>query len=480
MQSWLPWPSTPDLIQQQFALAQQATHLYLSHAHDDHAHPETLRRIGQKPLIMGNFAHEGLKRLARDISSHVTLLEDGEPYLLGDLTIRLHLERPDYRTNSILVAETADGRVVNANDCGLDPDLLKRIRELGHTNLFLSTLNFVANGYPFPYLSGQEPDFHERVRQVRQQVVDGFARGIDTLSPDLSIAFAGPVLFSDPLNRHLNELEEARDWTVMVNELHTERHPVVSAKPCMTLKIDHEGVHIIEPGLTLTSCAPAPARPHETTPWNEDDDRDLEAFAAQLTNIARELHATVRTRLLLFICDTLEAVGAQEERHRRTISLTPEAPVCRPSLAHDSDEPHLTIYVTAAHWRAFQRGEIDYDTLLLSYLIRCSRHPDTFDATLHALLRFGPDAGTRAALISASTSPPLPATERLHITHEGRLYDVPARCPHEGALFDPRLVVQINGEACLRCPLHQWAFRLRDGACVKGDPSKRLQIVSTE
>lgn len=478
--SWIPWPSSLDLVEQQLHWAQQATHIFLSHNHEDHAHRETLQRIGPKPMILGKFAHEGLRRFAHEHATSVTLLNDHEPLRLDDLMVQIHLEQPRYRTNSILVAESSDGRIVNANDCGLGPEILERIRAHGPTTLFLSTLNFVANGYPFPYLVGDEPDFHDRVQEVRNQVVDSFRRGMDALTPDLSIAFAGPVLFAHEMNNHLNALREARDWSAMVAELDGAAHPVVCARPLMKLQLARGSVRVDAPGTPCDVIVPPPQTAETPTPWSKEDDRALERFTADLTRLAEQQGAEVSTQLHLHLCATTHDVDWRQAYERRTLSFVANRSFCRAWVPQDDLEPHLAIYVATAHWRAFQAGEIDYDTLLLSYLIRCTRVPDAFDAALHNLLRFGSDPGTRAALIEEAQRPLIDLPKLLEVVDRGVTYKVAAHCPHEGAALDPLRVESINGEPCLRCPLHHWAFRLRDGACVKGDRAKRLAVFSTE
>lgn len=478
--SWLPWPSSPELVEQQLRLARQATHIFLSHNHEDHAHGETLRLIGPKPIILGNFAHEGLRRFAHEHGACVTTLNDAESLQLDDLTIQIHLERPRYRTNSILVAQSSDGCIVNANDCGLDPELLERIRAHGRTTLFLSTLNFVANGYPFPYLTGNEPNFHHRVQEVRIQVVDSFRRGMDALAPDLSIAFAGPVLFAQEMNNHLNALREARDWSAMVAELDGAAHTVMCARPLMELQLKDGTVRLNASGTSCDQCVPPAITVETPAPWSEEDDQMLERFATDLGRLAKQQGVEVGTRLHLHLCATTYDVDWREAYVQRTLSFAAKQSFCRVWEQQDDQVPHLAIYVTTAHWRAFQTGQIDYDTLLLSYLIRCTRTPDTFDAALHNLLRFGSDPGTRAALVEKTQRSVSAPQERLHIVHRGTTYTVAARCPHEGAALDPLRVEDIGGETCLRCPLHHWAFRLRDGACVKGDRSKRLTVFSAE
>lgn len=39
-------------------------------------------------------------------------------------------------------------------------------------------------------------------------------------------------------------------------------------------------------------------------------------------------------------------------------------------------------------------------------------------------------------------------------------------CPHNGAHLGSGEVVRIHEQDCVRCPFHEWSFRVEDGACV--------------
>jgi hypothetical protein len=125
-----------------------------------------------------------------------------------------------------MVLRTPDGSVLNGNDCGLDTLLLRRIAAGGRPTVFLFTLNFLANGYPYPYLRADSPDLSSRTAALRDEVVEQFRSAMDILGPELSLAFAGPVTFADAVNAHLDDLPEARDWRAMVTELRAAGHPV--------------------------------------------------------------------------------------------------------------------------------------------------------------------------------------------------------------------------------------------------------------
>ena len=98
-------------------------------------------------------------------------------------------------------------------------DMMDTLTPEGTDKDFLYTLNFLANGYPFPYLRADSPDLRPRAAALRDEVVDRFRLAMDILRPRLSLAFAGPITFADAVNDHLDGLPEARNWRAMVDEL---------------------------------------------------------------------------------------------------------------------------------------------------------------------------------------------------------------------------------------------------------------------
>ncbi|XP_074595406.1 cholesterol 7-desaturase nvd-like [Brevipalpus obovatus] len=48
----------------------------------------------------------------------------------------------------------------------------------------------------------------------------------------------------------------------------------------------------------------------------------------------------------------------------------------------------------------------------------------------------------------------------------GKVHAMDPYCPHNGAHLGGGDLVKIRGEACIRCPFHEWSFRAEDGVCV--------------
>ncbi|XP_074595407.1 cholesterol 7-desaturase nvd-like [Brevipalpus obovatus] len=54
----------------------------------------------------------------------------------------------------------------------------------------------------------------------------------------------------------------------------------------------------------------------------------------------------------------------------------------------------------------------------------------------------------------------------------GKVHAMDPYCPHNGAHLGSGEIVEIRGEECLRCPFHEWSFRVEDGVCIDVPYSK--------
>ncbi len=482
---WVPFPDpTPDERARLETLADTATHVYLSHAHEDHFDPAFLRRLSRKTLVVGAFHNcrfqEALRALTprhQLMTLHPGIAWSPEP----GFTLRIHTEQPAFRTNSILEVRTPEGRIINANDCGLDTGLLRTIAARGSVSAFLYTLNFLANGYPFPYLRARDVDLAGRIQGTRDQVVESFRTAMRTLQPKRSIAFAGPVTFADGVNAHLNAHPEARDWRQMVEELRTEG-AVDWPAPESVLALTAAAPPRWE---RLHDWDPAPTKGAEVPRLREDPwldprvgtdvpyDATLEAFLLARGDLLRLLGEKLRRTLVLSAVPSVEALEEETFLWHDQLSFNPPKPRWHRLAGTERPRaPYLQIIATPRILEAFLRGETDLDGLLLSGRARFARIPDTFDATLHNLLRFGDDTGTAQALVDWT------AAQRRKAGHAtmkrmvgGRERVILRHCPHEGEDLDQ---VPVSADGRLTCPRHKWVFCTESGRCLSGDPSASL------
>jgi UDP-MurNAc hydroxylase len=478
--SWLPYPPrTPARVRAQVARVDAATHVYLSHDHADHFDPALLARLRPKTLVVSRFRNAGFRRALLalvDRGGHrlVELERSQALEVAPGVSLRVIPEQPRFRTNSILLLDTPVGAVLNANDCSLNSAVLGGIAARRRVRLFLYTLNFMANGFPFPYLTRGDPRLMERITEVRDQIVQTFRLALETLRPELAVAFAGPVTFADAVNGHLNAHPEALDWRAMVREL-CATAPVAWPTPGSRITIDEHAVRLTEPASWEQVWAaepPPPATRHvvDDAPMpRERVERAAAAALRRLTSALARAGRRVDQPLVLSCAAGFDALEDAGYRWTLRIDLDPPGGFAwlSPGVLPDR---YLHVVSTARVLVGFLEGRVCLDELLLSALARFARRPDGFNNTLHGFLRLGHDPEATAALVAWHREQ---ARTRATFTCQagGRSFVIPKFCPHEGESLEHGVIE----DGCIVCPRHKWKFDLQSGRCVAvGDPALNL------
>lgn len=470
--------------------ADRATHVYLSHDHEDHFDPDTLRQLSPKVILTGDFANAtyraNLEAVAAEAGHRVRYVGHGERVDLGPgVTAQLFLEQPSFRTNSIMVLSGPDGSVLNGNDCGLDSAVLAAIAAEVAPTVFLYTLNFLANGYPYPYLRATDVDLGARITAVRDEVVQLFRTAWEILRPNLAIAFAGPVTFADAANRYLDDWPEARDWRAMVAELRAAGVVVDWPPPGSLLRCTADSARWV----TLADWPQGDDIPRPT--YQPPSDRFLapvedQPGAAQVLAAAKACASELQqllaaapvgpqwsTSLVLSAAASVEGIETEPPRYHIVCRLGGGGPAAE--LLEGGAPlpvPRLEVIAPPVSLAGLCDGSLDYDGFLLSGRARFVRVPDSFDSVLHNLLRFGRDPLARAALIDWWARPDVTGPQTLEKTDttDGRTYTVPRVCPHEGESLSN--VAICGGQ--ITCPRHRWVYDVVSGQCLRGDKTVNL------
>ena len=192
--SWFPYPYNRFLVTE--LVAAKITHLYVSHAHEDHFDPTFLRKLDRNVAILcPDFISEDLLTRLRGLGfSNIQRLAHLQEALLQDgLKATIYLCDPSSaREDSSILLATSDGfTFLNTNDCSLNlSDLPSRVSVM--TCQFSGALH-----YPICY--DYKPDImQEKTRAFREQLFAGLIRKVKHVNPSFFIPSAGPPCFLDP------------------------------------------------------------------------------------------------------------------------------------------------------------------------------------------------------------------------------------------------------------------------------------------
>jgi UDP-MurNAc hydroxylase len=473
LNSWHAFPEwTAEEVEQIRKRIDRATHVYLSHDHADHFDQQFLETLSHKTILVGDFQNERFRKGLRSLSQihEVRYVCHGETIQLGNsVWAQLFMQQPAFRTDSMLLVRTADGCVLNANDCGLNTATLRHIGRKHQVTIFLFTLNYMANGYPISYLFSGDPNLGSRMQAVRDQTVDMFRLAMQNLNPTLSAAFAGPVTYGDPINEHLNRHPESCNWSAMVAELQREG-PVVWPAPFSTIECTEGAVT----RSTIFDWERFHAQPHMHSkplagvePFQEQILHAAERFVDRHSDVLRKSSQRVEVPLVLSGVASLDQIESNLPDWSLEIDFDRQR--IRPMDKAPLMPPYLQILAPTQILYGLLTLQTNVDDILLSARARFTRDPDTFNPVLHNLLRYGGDELSMQAMINWYVRK-AKSTESIAVNVDGEPRRIPKFCPHEGESLES--VPITNGH--LVCPRHRWKFDLNTGQCVEGDRTVNL------
>jgi UDP-MurNAc hydroxylase len=187
-------------------ITKNVDYIFLSHEHEDHLDPETLRHFPRDiPVLICRFPTSKFRDYLRELGlTNVRELVSGQPLDLGDGLDVTIFGSAEY-TNDAAILVSADGHVVfNETDCKLGYRELEIVRD---RKIDLGFFMFSgANWYPMLYENPPEVKL-EQVRRRRRSLLRGFVERVKLTRPRFAVPAAGPCTVLDPELLWLNSKE---------------------------------------------------------------------------------------------------------------------------------------------------------------------------------------------------------------------------------------------------------------------------------
>jgi UDP-MurNAc hydroxylase len=371
-------------------------YLFLSHEHEDHLDPDTLRHFpADIPIVICKFQTPKFRKyLTRLGLRNIRELNSGEPLALGGDASLTILGTAEYTNDAAILVEGEGCRVLNETDCKLS---FAEYEKLGQKGIDLAFLMFSgANWYPMMY--DYSPELQsELVRRRRRSLVRSFVQRAKVTKARIAVPSAGPCTVLDPELLWLNSsergifidpeeairaVEEAKLPSQAVNMAATdvwdsrtgiERHAPESFRRPRQEYI-REASARMAPQIQARRAAETPA-------GSDFSNRLFQYFnplvAAQSAAMRKRINAKVG----------LEVSGPQASHWM--IDFTAEGTeFVREGLAPDWT---YKMQVEDKLLYPFLTGEMPFlEDLLLTLRVRCARRPDEFNEPLYNFL-YEPD-----------------------------------------------------------------------------------------
>lgn len=187
------------LNERAFEQAQQATHLWISHFHDDHMHMPTLKELFRRNpgiVFLANASYNfNIAAVARRIGfAQVIELAERQELRLSDAFSVIRY--PATGIDNMLLMDAAGIRILNYNDCNLSSFAQRRLmRRMGRIDVLLSNFNHAGKLLHTRKVADEV---------VKRKLIDNFRGNYQHFSPAVVIPFASHHYYRAPESAEQN------------------------------------------------------------------------------------------------------------------------------------------------------------------------------------------------------------------------------------------------------------------------------------
>lgn len=370
--------------------------LFLSHEHEDHVDPLTLRHFSPHiPVLICKFVTPKFRRYVEGLGfQNIWEIPSGQKVALGDGVVVTILGTAEYTNDAALLVEGEGCRLLNETDCKLSYADLER---LGQQGIDIGFYMFSgANWYPMLYDYPQDSQ-RELIRNRRRSLLRSLVQRVKVTRPRIVVPAAGPCTILDPDLLWLNSEDRGIfiDPEAAVAALHAAQLPAEPLYMAATDVWDScSGVEHRAPAafrvprheyIRAAAERMAPqihARRAKGTPAGSDLSQRLADYfnprvAALTPSVRRRIHA----KLVLAVSGPRGGIW--------TVDFTSPGP----AFVHEGLAPDWTykIEVEDKLLYPFLTGQkLFFEDLLLSLRVRLARRPDEYNEPLYHFL-YEPD-----------------------------------------------------------------------------------------
>jgi UDP-MurNAc hydroxylase len=172
-------------------------YLFLSHEHEDHVDPETLRHFSPHvPVLICKFPTPRFRHYLESLGlRNIREISSGQEAKLGSGLSVTIFSTAEYTNDAALLVEGDGCRLLNETDCKLSYSDLQRIGEKGVDVGFYMFSG--ANWYPMMY--DYPPDIQkDLVQRRRRSLLRSLVQRVKLTKPRVAVPAAGPCTVLDP------------------------------------------------------------------------------------------------------------------------------------------------------------------------------------------------------------------------------------------------------------------------------------------
>jgi UDP-MurNAc hydroxylase len=458
--SWHQFPKNESI---EWKSLRKATHLYVSHRHQDHFDREFLRTLPNdiEVLCPNHLSGTVWKKMRALGFKNIALLGSWQTKKLGrDVTATMILDPVKYLEDSSLLLELGAFKLLDKNDCQLGEEYSKKLAERSIDLLFAQFSG--AQYYPVLYEYGLK-EKQQKIDLFVSNLKSSFKQRVNWISPKVVVPSAGPACFLDQDVFHLNFgsiFPDAIEFEKDVADGIGARYEVMTPGQALTIpemkKIgdgelvayENKKQYLLQYSKErkpiihhyISSIAPPRA-----SLYNELK-KHLEDVSKKSEYLTRRVNCLVRFEITGINSFDLYADFRSGEM------------LCS---RESKEPPNYVIKLDSKYLNLILNEELSWEDFFLSMRLSLKRNPDVYNWPLFALLRFG----YSKPLLKVIEQISIDATKESFIVDaNGSKYEIQRYCPHAGE--DLKKATVENGT--ITCCRHFWSFDLETGKCLSG------------
>jgi len=478
--SWFQFPSNDSI---DLVSLERATHLYISHWHEDHLDTWFLNTRSDEfkrsvVVVIPKFEYPRLKNEIAECG-YANIVEVGNEYLTKSGT-RIYIQRdenPLYSDSSITIA--SDGIVfVNSNDCkltiGQEEEIVRRFGDVTVYAAQFSGATFHPTCYDYP--SEKKIEISGTRREAKYQRIVNSA---NRLGAKIYIPSAGPACFLDSDLRALNLNPEtvfstASDFKAWLNENEERSWLYEPMLPGQILSVNESG------GWRLSG-----------------DDRDpfFCENAEYIHQYAEKRKLEIQGRIEQFDHPMQHILNAARQHFQTKLENVPTL-ARKANVILEVRIGEFSFYVDTVTGKIFDReispnnrqkykleisefwmgaiigGKIRWEDLILSFRFKISRSPDVYNEAFIAFLQLDSTA-EREDYIQHLELLAKRDRERIRRNYNGCIIEHDRYCPHNCEDLTEASIA----DGVLTCPRHFWRFSIEDGHGLNNPGSIHVETI---
>ena len=441
--AWYPRPYNRHL--QATLLQRRPTHLYISHSHEDHYDARFLREIAPDTVIIAPAFADGEMQKLLSRFKHVMYLDNRDMVDLPDFAVQMYLDVTTGRNDSALLMHLPKCRILNLNDCYIEPDAMPACDMLW--GQFSGAIHY-PHAYDFAPNVQQSKVAEFKQRAYKDVLLSVQRSGCSTFVPS-----AGPPCFLDPAHAHLND----PDSTIFFPWSHVASRLAHDAAAVHVLDLaPGDTCHMTESNWRVERAVPAAVTVEqyraETAAQRLGDydageitPAELETYFKQVR--ANHLHVLATEQKCFYLVLQGQTFLINLSSAKQTVFDAASAPAWL--------VPNYTLWIPTRIMRTLMAGG-RWEAALLSGRIRLHRDEDVYDTVLFKVLYndFSPE---KTQALARHLKGDVKIMER-----DG--YLIQRFCPHSGADLKNATIAA----GVITCPRHLWQWDLASGECLKG------------